>query len=299
MVNGHAFVSITEVRGGDIYIYGNTAVSWPDSEDGWTIFKISSKRDSLERPLYIYNNSWQVDFDMIGSPRNVWENSHVKHFNNACYSEASDSFGIYFLGEHNHFDYDCSNVPFPSLLTKAGHEQHGLVADPRFRDAYGGDFRLQPGSPCIDRGHMDPQLIMDYEGEAPDMGAWDGDRLVEGPPFRFVESEVEIPFREHPRITRHKVEEGRLRLWFSVPLSGESFREASGRVHLEGHSYEVESLYLEEDGYGLILTGEELKSLSREDETRLEVECSHWPAGRNGMPLTNWASTLPFMLTQH
>ena len=117
MVNGHAFISVTEVKGGALYIYGNTAMSMPGSEDGWTVFKISSGRDSLTLPSYIFNNSWQVDFDMIGSPRNIWENNHLRHFNNACYSEASDTFGIYNLGLDNHFDYDCSNVPFPHLLT--------------------------------------------------------------------------------------------------------------------------------------------------------------------------------------
>jgi len=44
MVNGHAFVSITEVKGGEIYIYGNTVVSMPSSVDGWTIFTLTLMR---------------------------------------------------------------------------------------------------------------------------------------------------------------------------------------------------------------------------------------------------------------
>jgi hypothetical protein len=38
LINGHAFISVTEVSGGPIYLYGNTGLSEPDCEDGWAIF---------------------------------------------------------------------------------------------------------------------------------------------------------------------------------------------------------------------------------------------------------------------
>jgi len=311
MINGHAFVSITEVQGGDIYIYGNTAVSLPESEDGWTIFKISSRRDSLTRPLYIYNNSWQVDFDMVGSPRNVWENSHVIHFNNACYSEASDTFGIYNLGIGNSFDYDCSNVPFPVLLTGNGHEKNGIVADPGFTDPYANNFHLEKGSPCIDRGTYDPQLIFSYQGDAPDIGAYDNGRLVEGPPFRHVQPDAELPYRERPRIVRHQWKGMTFKLWFSAPLTKASVDGLKAHVAGSGDPYPLGPPDLSEDGYCLTFatrpmerprTRQEAGRASRSSkdpghQNRMSASptlvLNKWPEGHNGMPATSWAATLP------
>ena len=52
-----------------------------------------------------------------------------------------------------------------------------ISADPLFADPENGDFRLQPGSPCIDSG--DPELIYnDHDGSRNDMGAFGG---PEGP----------------------------------------------------------------------------------------------------------------------
>ncbi len=326
MVNGHAFVSITEVAGGEIYIYGNTAVSLPESEDGWTIFKISSRQQSLTRPLYIFNNSWQVDFDIIGSPRNIWQNDYLRHFNNAMVSEASDTFGIYNLGKDNRFDYDCSNVPFPALLTSRGMERNGLVADPLFTDPYGGDFRLKEGSPCIDAGTFEQGLIRSFEGIAPDIGAYDNGHLIEGPPFRYMEPAAEVPYREMPRITRHWFDGEDLELWFSIPLKEESLDRIRFRVRTGSEESEWQIEGLSEDGYGLWLTrsgsgspriepggdqaalytnvsdgavtggtvpGEAGPAASGETAVLL---LSGWPEGINGMTMTSWASTLPVRL---
>ena len=304
MVNGHAFISITEVAGGEIYIYGNTAVSLPESEDGWTIFKISSQRQALTLPLYIFNNSWQVDFDIIGSPRNIWQEDHVRHFNNAVVSIASDSFGIYNLGADNHFDYDCSNVPFPVLLTGQGMEENGLVADPMFRDPYGGDFRLRDGSPCIDAGTLQAGLIRSFEGTAPDIGAYDGGSLVEGPPFRYMIPEAEVPYREMPRITRHLFDGEDLELWFSVPLDEGELEGIRFRVQAGGALSEWEIEGLSEDGYGLWLTKHGAPDPSEEaaDEVNSRENplllLSRWPKGTNGMPMTGWASTLRVQVTE-
>ncbi|MEN8227673.1 MAG: hypothetical protein ABFS38_05920, partial [Bacteroidota bacterium] len=291
MINGHAFISITEVAGGEIYIYGNTAVSLPDSEDGWTVFKISSRKDSLTMPLYIFNNSWQVDFDIIGSPRNVWKNNHIRHFNNASFSEKSDSFGIYFLGLDNRFDYDCSNVPFPRLLTGNGFESNGVVSDPMFRDPTNNDFRLKPQSPCIDRGMIAEGVIMEFEGERPDMGAYDNGQLVEGPPFRYMHPEPEVPFREMPRITRYKCDGKQLRVWFSMPLDGESVKGTHFRYLQGSNIREMRLVELSGDGYCLTLEATQLL-----EPEELELRMSQWPKGKNGRPVTFWASSIPVAL---
>lgn len=289
MVNGHAFISITEVGGGEIYIYGNTAVSLPESEDGWTIFKISSRERALSLPLYIYNNSWHVDFDIIGSPRNIWQNNHIRHFNNAAVATASDSFGIYNLGMDNQFDYDCSNLPFPDLLTRQGLEKHGMIADPLFRDAFGGDFRLEEGSPCIDRGIFKEGLIRSFAGAAPDIGAYDNGMLVEGPPFRYVAPDAEVPYKEMPRITRHKMEGKLLRIWFSVPLDADDLDRISFRLGSGGKETACQVKELTEEGHCLILA----PAVDPGTGGAYKLLLSEWPKGVNGMAATGWASTLP------
>jgi len=288
MINGHAFVSITEVAGGDIYIYGNTAVSLPGSEDGWTIFKISNSETSLTEPFYIFNNSWQVDFDMIGSPRHVWQNNHIRHFNNACFSEASDTFGIYNLGEDNHFDFDCSNVPFPELLSQQGFEKNGVVSDPLFKNPYNNDFHLQANSPCRDRGTPAEGLIMDYKGEAPDVGAYDNGKLIEGPPFRFVTPEAEVPFREMPRITRYSLENHHLTLWYSVPLDKTSVQTTRFMLKDGNRLTDLKLLEQSTDGYSLTFTFE-----GEADPTASSILVSNWPLGENGKACTFWASAIP------
>jgi len=59
-----------------------------------------------------------------------------------------------------------------------------INSDPLFTDADNGDFTLQPGSPCIDAGTADTDNdweddITDYNGSAPDMGAFE--YFVAGP----------------------------------------------------------------------------------------------------------------------
>ncbi len=292
MINGHAFISITEVQGGEMYVYGNTALSMPESEDGWTVFKISCERDSLTLPFYIFNNSWQVDFDMIGSPGNVWENSHIRHFNNACYSEASDSFGIYNIGLDNRFDYDCSNVPFPSLLLSAGHEKNGLVADPLFRDVLAMDFRLKEGSPCVDAGKKDALLLPWYEGKRPDIGAYEGEQRIEGPPFRYMDPRVEVPFEELPRITRVKAEEKKLQLWFSMPMDAASLKNNGFLIGDGTRTIDLEYKSLSKDGYTLCLSGKALVKLNTTERSALKLQLSKWPLGKNGQPLSAWASEI-------
>ena len=306
MINGHAFVSITEVQGGEIYIYGNTALSLPDSEDGWTVFKISCVEDSLSLPLWIFNNSWQVDFDMIGSPGNVWENSYLRHFNNACFSEASDTFGIYHLGKDNYFDYDCSNVPFPHLLTSRKFEKHGLVADPMFRNPLNGDFRLADGSPCINKGKKARGLVLEYSGRRPDIGAYDNGRLIQGLPFRYRQPEVRVPFKELPRITRMKIDGEELRIWYSLPMDAFTLKMTRQSLLHQDQVYPLKYKKLSDDGYCLTLSLENLADLpdpsglpdpsDPSDLQNMELKLSQWPGDMEGRKLNSWASDIPVSL---
>jgi len=156
-------------------------------------------------------------------------------------------------------------VPFPDLLTGNGFEAHGVVADPLFRDPYLDDFRLNRQSPCIDRGRMDP-VILSFDGSNPDIGAYEGESLIQGQAFRFIQPDTALPYREMPRITRHQVEGGGT---FGVTT-------------------------LSEDGYCLMLSAEDLNVPDRLTEnSSLVLHCSRWPRGTNGMNMTSWAGTIP------
>jgi len=54
-----------------------------------------------------------------------------------------------------------------------GSGDHNIDADPLFVDQANGDFQLQEGSPCIDAGTEVPPITNGYQGNAPDLGAFE------------------------------------------------------------------------------------------------------------------------------
>jgi hypothetical protein len=175
-------------------------------------------------------------------------------------------------------------------------EKHGLVADPMFRDPYGGDFRLKKGSPCIRRGQNDPDLILDPRGRRPDIGAYNRGELIEGIPFRYVPPHARVPYRELPRITRMKIEGKKLRLWFSLPMDAFSLK-AVRKVLLYGdRHYPVSYGKLSADGYCLTLRGENLPEPDPGDPGDMKLLLSDWPRDLQGQKLSSWASDVPVSL---
>ena len=95
------------------------------------------------------------------------------------------------------FDHDLSSKPFGLLRDRHGQEQQGVVAsDPGFIAPRKGDFRLRPDSeardkatPLVLRAGVDWAGDQDWpvfepDGSQPDIGAWQGDKLVRA--IRFV-----------------------------------------------------------------------------------------------------------------
>ena len=67
-------------------------------------------------------------------------------------------------------DYDPSNISISFSDVEGSWPGEGnFDADPEFVDASARDFRLGPGSPCIDRG--DPDATADADGSRPDLGS--------------------------------------------------------------------------------------------------------------------------------
>ena len=284
MVNSHAFISITEVGGGPIYFYGNTGVKLPDCKDGWTIFKLVGKERRLTKPLYIFNNSWQVDSNVLGRINEThWHSDHIYHFNNAYHLSNTDTVGIHYLGKNNRFENDCANVPFPDKVVQTG-KYPSIVADPMFVDGAYGNFLLRDDSPCRDAGIVPHDIPIYFTGDKLDIGAYDDGKLVEGPVFRYVNPGVEMPDREKPRIVKHKVENNILKLWFSYPLDKQTIK--AEKIALNDIAFQRFSL--EEDNCLLILTAE--KALPQH-HIHLSIKGSK-PKSMDGEDMTFWASSI-------
>jgi hypothetical protein len=287
LINGHAFISVTEVGGGPIYLYGNTGLSEPDCKDGWAIYKISNRQRTMSEPFYIFNNSWYVDYNITGR-RMGWWNDHIVHFNNAYFLEGIDTFGIHTSGDDSYYDYDCSSAVFPRFMSEKGFEADGIEGDPMFKDPLGNDFRLLDVSPCFDSGNLHEDLLADYEGSAPDIGAYEGNKLVMGPAFKFSVPEAEIPFSEHPRITRYRIADKRLILWFNMPMDSKQVVESKPVLQSENISIPAKLEYVEEDLYCFRFALEE----EVDPESDLVLVLSAWPSSMNGMMMDSWASAL-------
>ena len=287
LINGHAFISITEVGGGPIYIYGNTGLSKNDCDDGWTIFKLSNKNRSLSKPLYIFNNSWDVDYDVFGSNNNIWKNRHIKHFNNAYFIRNQKHFGIYNIGENNEYDFDCSNLKFPSIINSYNFEQNGIVADPKFRNSLESDFRLRNNSPCINAGQKTSGLGISINNETVDIGCYQGETRIEGAPFRFEQPAIKPEYVEKPRIVRHRTDKHNLTIWFSTPIKANKDFKQTVQLIQRNKNLQVSKIEMSDNGYIL-----KIYSIEEIEKEYISLAFTEFPKGENGEIATSWASTI-------
>ncbi len=283
MINSHAFISVTEVGGGPLYFYGNTGVKLPDCKDGWTIFKFIGKERRLSKPIYIFNNSWQVDSDVLGSIHNShWNNDNIYHFNNAYHLSDADTVGIYYLGKNNRFENDCANVPFPQRVAQTG-KYPSIISDPMFVDGKYGNFLLKNNSPCRNAGIIPEDMDIHFTGDKLDIGAYDDGRLVEGPVFRYVDPGKEMPDQEKPRIVKYKIENSTLKLWFSYPLDKTTIKVTSFTLN----DIPFQSFSLQENDYLLTLNAKE-----NLPQNNVYLSITDKPKGTNGENITFWASSI-------
>ncbi len=296
LINSHAFISIDMVRGGPIFFYGN--IGWQTENRGheWTIFKFRGYESGvtpalLDEPIYIFNNSWFVHFDAFGGSSDQYRNQHLRHYNNAYFFTENADFGMKFWGDDYLLDDDCSNVPFPDRVLQYGDEANAVVGDPLFMDQLNGDFRLAQGSPCIDVGRVlnlpEFDWTQDYPDRAPDIGAFEGDERIEGPPFRFREPPGGSYYPEKPRIVRHRADGSQLMIYFSVALDPSSVTGESIHLFQNGQSVTVLRIDLLQDDYVMIVTAEITL-----DAEQLSLFMDPLPQGKNGETATHWASTI-------
>lgn len=297
-VNIHKMYSIDGVEGGNIYIYGNT---YTQTEDPWAMEEVSgifkykaypSGEGPLTYPCYAFNNSYYTDAKVL--KEGEASNHHLRHYNNAYEFIAGDErFRVSDWQKGYEFDHDCINQPWPEVILNRGQEAHGMAnTDPGFADGAAGRFELTAESPCRDAGtvHHFPELewTQSYEGHAPDIGAYEGDQRVQGPPFRFIPSPEGAVYDERPRITRHRVDGRVLYVYFSTAIDPASFELAAFHLYEYGHPVRVLQASFPRTPYELVIQTDDQLS-----EAALSLAFDAMPRGQNGQPCTYWASTLP------
>jgi hypothetical protein len=124
-------------------------------------------------------------------------------------------------GDESH--HGVSNHPdFPNKLAEVGFPFGGWHGDPGFINSHAGDFRLRPdslarGKACVVTRRPNGALVCESGASAadPDVGAYQGDVLIEGPEFLYRGD-------EQPRLmnTAWRTSDGavQLQIAFSTPI---------------------------------------------------------------------------------
>lgn len=291
--NIHRTLSIDHVRGGYIYYYGNVITT---DNKPWTIQichwfgKIYGAADNLNYPLYVFNNSF---YGVANAYRVDTGNLiELKHYNNAYYFSRNNGWVVDKWASSDQFDYDISNKNWAPNLIDHNQEKHGKIADIKYVDPEKQNLKLQKDSPGIDAGKImtfkEFDWTQSYKGKAPDVGAYEGSSLVEGPPFRFrIPPHGNLTYKERPRIVRDDVHNDKLILYFSSELESSSFSENDISLYYNGKLVKIHSLSLVDDNYGIALTTD-----SHLQKNKLSISFKSFPKSIDGQNATYWASTI-------
>lgn len=289
--NVHRTLSIDGVEGGQIYYYGNVVTA---DADAWTkticsgIWKVKSSSRLLSHPVYAFNNSFYSSGEAFSKMGGTTKKLH--HFNNAYVFFGDGHWLLPEWESDNSFDFDISNMPWPATLTQNGQEQHGILADAQFVDPTRGDVRLKPGSAAIDVGKVVelPELdwSQSFNGKAPDLGAFEDGRLVEGPAFRFMTPPgSRVEYKEKPRIVRCRSEENRVSLYFSDKINPASVKKDDIELYRGDTRIKMSSVSCSRNNYELVLETEALPAVGE-----ISLQFKNLPKGLNGETVTMWAS---------
>ena len=303
-------ISIDGVAGGEILLYGNTSRSTLEEcadDFWWTMFKFYYRdtdeygpaggyqgKGFLDQPLRIYHNSWLCGQVFADDRR---DEDHIRHLCNAIEIDLDlidshdlrNPFGFPALhGADYVYDHDCLSGPWPSYFPEKGLEEHGIATDPGFVDADSDDFRLHPDSPCIDAGTVLPEFTQWFEGSAPDIGAYEGDLLVYGKPFKHKDPPGGRTYVEKPRIVRCFARGRKLAIFFSTDLVPRTITAAD--VHLVVQGSPAGVLDLLYPGEQRIITLQLDRAIPH--GAVLELAFKRLPIGLNGQTATMWGADL-------
>lgn len=285
---------------GPMYVYGNVgsldtndpvppeAIGPFDFDPSYGVIK--NCKWFTGEPVKFFHNSWK--FNKLGFSNNGDNDRQMHHYNNIGVYDHKNGYAFHsqtrFVDWGNAFDYDFSNKAWQSFVTNQEQETNGIVApDPGWTDPANSDYRLQPGSVCVDAGAVIPGFTQSYDGAAPDIGAYEGDKLVEGPPFYIMEPPGGLGYIEKPRITRHRVAGNQLTLFWSWPLDPDTVQNDQIVITTDGRPVQVTGHSMAAPYRELVLTTD--RSL---EGAALEIDFKTFPTGDNGEAATLWGSTL-------
>ena len=291
--NVHKTLSVDNVEGGLIYYYGNIITS---DSDSWTVricdgvWKLYGTERKLSYPLYAFNNSLYTFgtafWNMHGNEK------YLKHFNNAYYFASDKGWDLNEWDSTDVFDYDVSNKPFPKNIVENKQEVHGKIGGIKFNNPKKRDLTLQNGSAGLDAGKIislnEFEWTQKFEGKAPDAGAYENGKLVEGPPFRFLlPQESKINYKEMPRIVRYYVEGNKAVIYFSDKMISSSVKKEFISLFKGERKLKVTSVSFPKNDYEMVIESETIPA-----DGELELSFTQMPVGMNGEKATYWASTI-------
>jgi hypothetical protein len=291
--NIHKTLSVDNVEGGQIYYYGNVVTA---DTDLWSaticdgIWKVYGRPNFLSYPIYAFNNSfWSpgIAFHTMNGKATL-----LKHINNAYFFLKEGGWELSQWDATNEFDYDISNKAWPPNLRSNNQEAHGIIGEVKYVDPGHGNLRLLPGSAGIDAGKTlslkEFEWTQSFRGKAPDMGAYEDGILVEGPPFRYMESpDGKSLYQEKPRIVRHHVIGNRVIIYFSDQIDPAASTKGDVAVFEGERVLNISSLSFPRNKYEMVI---ETGAVS--DPSALSVAFKQLPRGMNGEQATVWASTI-------
>ncbi len=165
-----ALVKAGSTSNGYAYFYHNTMYN-SGGYNGPSQFGSNSKTN---------NQVWRNNIVDVGSTALYWRGPAGNPTNSFDYNlwQSGSSSQKFRWGESGGPNNDGKYPTFEGFQQETGQEKNGIYAAPLFVDAGSGGFRLQAGSPAIDRGVLlpgfnDANSPWPYTGAGPDIGAFE------------------------------------------------------------------------------------------------------------------------------
>ncbi len=183
-------ISVAPVYVGPVYALRNLIYRTGVGNNDYTgsPFKFNSGYDT-SGPMYLFHNTADAalpgnnglhiktpgTWDLIYARNNIWSGTTyaVNNYNTSQPIDL-DFNNLWNDGGANLVRWDNTNYASLSDFSSAtDQEVNGLSVDPGFADPAGGDYTLSSGSALIDKGVLIPGINHNYEGAAPDIGAFE------------------------------------------------------------------------------------------------------------------------------
>lgn len=148
---------------GTIFLFHNTVYAGLPNQDGFAL-KVPATWDKLE----IRNNIWYGSRYALSNSK-ASEDRPINMDYDVSYTSSTNTFAKWTIGR----DYYFSTLA--ELQNQTGHELNGISEDPLFMNISEADFTLSELSPAVDRGVLIPGINSDFNGNGPDIGAFESD----------------------------------------------------------------------------------------------------------------------------